>query len=144
MGSVYKDYEIYKKLYYSMQNTYNKLLLEKERLFTKTLPDAIRYDSESVEGGKSENEFDEYMSALEDSKIDQRIQEAKQLLFERERLLLIKEKELRQSKDKYDVVYRMRFIDEIKPASIALALSYSESQIYRILDKIQKELRRGK
>jgi len=144
MGSVYKDYEIYKKLYYSMQNTYNKLLLEKERLFTKTLPDAIRYDSESVAGGKSENEFDEYMSALEDSKIDQRIQEAKQLLFERERLLLIKEKELRQSKDKYDVVYRMRFIDEIKPASIALALSYSESQIYRILDKIQKELRRGK
>lgn len=144
MGSVYKDYEIYKKLYYSMQSTYNKLLLEKERLFTKTLPDAIRYDSESVAGGKSENEFDEYLSALEDSKIDQRIQEAKQLLFERERLLLIKEKELRQSKDKYDVVYRMKYLDEIKPASIALALSYSESQIYRILDKIQKELRRGK
>jgi hypothetical protein len=144
MGSVYKDYEIYKKLYYSMQNTYNKLLLEKERLFTKTLPDAIRYDFESVAGGKSENEFDEYMSALEDSKIDQRIQEAKQLLFERERLLLIKEKELRQSKDKYDVVYRMKYLDEIKPASIALALSYSESQIYRILDKIQKELRREK
>jgi hypothetical protein len=38
----------------------------------------------------------------------------------------------------------MKYLDEIKPASIALALSYSESQIYRILDKIQKELRRGK
>lgn len=138
MGGVYIDYELYKSRYYETQKALNDILTEKEKIFTRTLPNAIRYDNQVVGGGLPHNNFDEYMSELEDNKVNERLAEAKQLLFERQKLLYLKEQELRASKDKVDVVYRMRFLDDIKPSTIAKALAYSESQIYRILEQIKK------
>ena len=145
MGGVYIDYEIYKCKYLEIQAKYNEILTEKENLFTKTQPNAIRYDKLQIEGGKLVgNGFDEYLIAKEEDKIDERLTEARQLLEDRERLLKLKEKELRASKDKLDQIYCMRFVDNKRPYAIARALNYSESQIYRILDKIQKDIRRDK
>ena len=141
MGGVFIDYETYKCKYLEIQVTYNRILTEKENLFTKTQPNAIRYDKVQVQGGKYGNGFDEYLIAKEKKKIDERLAEARQLLEDRERLLKLKEKELRASKDKLDLIYCMRFVDNKRPYAIARALNYSESQIYRILDKIQKEIR---
>lgn len=145
MGGVYIDYEIYKCKYLEIQSKYNEILTEKENLFAKTQPNAIRYDKLQIEGGKLVgNGFDEYLIAKEEDKIDERLTEARQLLEDRERLLKLKEKELRASKDKLDQIYLMRFVDNKRPYAIARSLNYSESQIYRILDKIQKDLRSGK
>lgn len=141
MGGVYIDYETYKRKYLEIQSKYNEILSEKESLFTRTQPNAIRYDKVQVQGGTYDNGFDEYMIAKEHDKIDERLMEAKQLLEDRERLLLLKEKELRASKDKLDQIYLMRYVDNKRPYAIARALNYSESQIYRILDKIQKDIR---
>lgn len=142
MGGVYIDYELYKIKYLEIQAKYNDILTEKENLFTKTQPNAIRYDKLQIEGGKLRgNGFDEYMIAKENAKIDERLIEARQLLGDRERLLKLKEKELRASKDKLDRIYCMRYVDNKRPYAIARALNYSESQIYRILDKIQKDLK---
>lgn len=138
MGGVYIDYEIYKSRYYETQRALNDILTEKEKIFTRTLPNAIRYDKQAVGGGLPHNNFDEYMAELEENKVNERLAEAKQLLFERQKLLYLKEQELRASKNKIDVVYRMRFLDDIKPSTIATALAYSESQIYRILEQIKK------
>ena len=138
MGGVYIDYEIYKARYYETQKALNDILTEKEKIFTRTLPNAIRYDNQVVGGGLPHNNFDEYMAELEENKVNERLAEAKQLLFERQKLLYLKEQELRASKNKIDVVYRMRFLDDIKPSTIAKALAYSESQIYRILEQIKK------
>lgn len=138
MGGVYIDYELYKSRYYETQRALNDILTEKEKIFTRTLPNAIRYDKQVVGGGLPKNNFDEYMSELEENKVNERLAEAKQLLFERQKLLYLKEQELRASKDKVDVVYRMRFLDDIKPSTIAKALAYSESQIYRIIDQIRR------
>ena len=144
MGGVFIDYETYKCKYLEIQVKYNEILTEKENLFTKTQPNAIRYDKVQVQGGKYGNGFDEYLIAKEKKKIDERLAEARQLLEDRERLLKLKEKELRASKDKLDLIYCMRFVDNKRPYAIARSLNYSESQIYRILDKIQKEIRSGK
>ncbi len=144
MGGVYIDYETYKCKYLEIQKKYNAILSEKENLFTKTQPNAITYDKVQVKGGKLMNGFDEYLIAKEKEQIDERLAEARQLLEDRERLLKLKEKELRASKDKLDLVYCMRFVDNKRPYAIARCLNYSESQIYRILDKIQKEIRREK
>ena len=144
MGGVFIDYETYKCKYLEIQVKYNEILTEKENLFTKTQPNAIRYDKVQVQGGKYGNGFDEYLIAKEKKKIDERLAEARQLLEDRERLLKLKEKELRASKDKLDLIYLMRFVDNKRPYAIARSLNYSESQIYRILDKIQKEIRSGK
>lgn len=142
MGGVFIDYEIYKCKYIEIQVKYNEILTEKENLFTRTQPNAIRYDKVQVQGGNLGNGFDDYLIAKEKAQIDERLIEARQLLEDRERLLKLKEKELRSSKDKLDLIYCMRFIDNKRPYAIARALNYSESQIYRILDKIQKDLRR--
>lgn len=143
MGGVFIDYELYKRKYLEIQVKYNEILTEKENLFTKTQPNAIRYDKMQVQGGTYGNGFDEYMIAKESAKIDERLIEARQLLEDRERLLKLKEKELRASKDKLDQIYCMRFVDNKRPYAIARSLNYSESQIYRILDKIQKEIERA-
>lgn len=141
MGGVYIDYEIYKCKYLEIQAKYNEILTEKENLFTKTQPNAIRYDKLQIKGGKLRgNGFDEYLIAKEKEHIDERLSEARQLLEDRERLLKLKEKELRASKDKLDLIYVMRFLELKRPYTIARSLNYSESQIYRILDKIQKEI----
>lgn len=144
MGGVYIDYETYRVKYLEIQSQYNEILTEKENLFTKTQPNAIRYDKVSVQGGKLDNGFDEYLIAKEKAHIDARLIEARQLLEDRERLLKLKEKELRASKDKLDLIYCMRFVDCKRPYAIARALNYSESQIYRILDKIQRDIRSKK
>lgn len=141
MGGVFIDYETYKIKYLEIQTKYNEILIEKENLFTKTQPNAIRYDRLQVQGGMSGNGFDEYLIAKEKAHIDERLFEARQLLEDRERLLKLKEKELRSSKDKLDLVYCMRYVDNKRPYAIARSLNYSESQIYRILDKIQKDIR---
>lgn len=140
MGGIFRDYEIYKSKYYQTQRAINDILTEKEKLFTRTQPNAIRYDKNTVAGGKQSNGFDDYLIECEEQELDKRLAEAKRLLFEREKLLLLKERELRASRDKLDVVYRMRFLDDIKPQTIAMALAYSESQVYRIIEKIRKEL----
>jgi DNA-directed RNA polymerase specialized sigma subunit len=144
MGGVYIDYEIYKCKYLEIQIQYNEILTEKENLFTKTQPNAIRYDKVQVQGGTYGNGFDEYLIAKEKEQIDERLAEARQLLEDREKLLELKEKELRASKDKLDLIYCMRYVDNKRPYAIARCLNYSESQIYRILDKIQKEIRSNK
>ena len=144
MGGVFIDYEIYKRKYIEIQVKYNEILTEKENLFTRTQPNAIRYDKLQVQGGNLGNGFDDYLIAKENAQIDERLIEARQLLEDRERLLKLKEKELRSSKDKLDLIYCMRFVDNKRPYTIARALNYSESQIYRILDKIQKGIEEGK
>ena len=142
MGGVFIDYEIYKCKYNEIQIKYNEILTEKENLFTRTQPNAIRYDKLQVQGGTLDNGFDEYLIAKEKAQIDERLTEARQLLEDRERLLKLKEKELRASKDNLDLVYCMKYVDNKRPYAIARAMNYSESQIYRILDKIQKDIRR--
>ena len=107
MGGVFIDYELYKSKYLEIQVKYNEILTEKENLFTKTQPNAIRYDKMQVQGGTYGSGFDEYMIAKEKAKIDERLIEARQLLEDRERLLKLKEKELRASKDNLDQIYCM-------------------------------------
>lgn len=138
---VYLEYEKFKKKYIEIQNKYNDILTEKENLFTRTQPNAIRYDKLQVQGGVYGNGFDEYLIEKEQEKIDERLSEVRQLLEDRERLLKLKENELRASKDRYDIIYCMRYMDNKRPYVIARSLDYSESQIYRILDKIQKNIR---
>ena len=139
---VYLEYERFKVKYLEIQNNYNDILTEKENLFTKTQPNAIRYDKENVQGGTFENGFDEYLIAKESKKIDERLNEARQLLDDREKLLRLKEDELRKSRDRIDVIYVLKYIDGVHPSKIAKNLNYSKSQVYRMLSKIQSTLRK--
>lgn len=136
---VFMEYEQYKIKYQEIQKIYNNILEEQERLFTKTQPNAIRYDKENVMGGMVVNGLDEYLIEKDKKQIDKRLKEARQLSEDRGRLLKLKEKELRESGCKLDIVYVAKYVDGIHPNEIAKSLNYSKSQVYRMLNQIKSE-----
>lgn len=133
---IYKTYEEYKNRYYMTQQNYNDLLTEKERLFVRTQPNAIRYDKLNVKSSPNSNVLEDYVIEKEKKQLDRRIAEMKVLLDDRRNLMLLKEAELRKSKDMYDRIYKMRYLEDMSVERIAKKVNYSVSQVYRILTKI--------
>ena len=133
---IYKTYEEYKNRYYMTQQNYNDLLTEKERLFVRTQPNAIRYDKLNVKSSPNSNVLEDYVIEKEKKQLDRRIAEMKVLLDDRRNPMLLKEAELRKSKDMYDRIYTMRYLEDMSVERIAKKVNYSVSQVYRILTKI--------
>lgn len=138
---LYEEYEEYKSRYYEAQRIYNDILNEKEELFAKTQPKATQITGEKTTGGKHENLFDEYLIQKERKNIDKRLEEAKSILDDRERLLKLKELEVRASNHSYDKIYRCRYIDRLTIEKTARLSNYSRSQVFNILKEIRKHLK---
>ena len=62
------------------------------------------------------------------------------ILEDRERLLKLKEIELRKSKDWHDKVYVYKYIDNLSVNEIKYKMHYCRSNIYEILKKIRKNI----
>lgn len=138
---IYTIYEEYKNKYYDTQREYDIILTEKEKLFMLTQPSAVKFDKEPVSGGITQNVFEKYLMLKEEKRIDQRLEEIKSILDDRERLLKLKEQELKDSTNIQDKIYRYRYIDKLKVYKIAKMVGYSEPQIYRILKTIRNNLK---
>lgn len=138
---IYVIYEEYKNKYYETQKEYDIILNEKEKLFMITQPSSVKFDKEIVSGGTPDNTFDRYLILKEEKKIDQRLEEIKSILDDRERLLKLKEQELRASTSVQDKIYKYRYLDKLKVFKIAKLVGYSEPQIYRILKTIKNNLK---
>lgn len=140
---VYEEYDLYLWQYRATLRQFNDILLRKEELFQITQAKAITYDKDKVSGGVLANTLDIYITKKDELKIDEAIEEVKSILEDREKLLKTKEKELRESTHLYDKVYRMRYLDRLSPYIIGEKIGYSKTQIYRILKKINKNLKDG-
>lgn len=138
---LYEEYEEYKSKYYEAQKKYNQILNEKEELFAKTQPKATQITGEKAAGGKHSNTFDDYLIQKEKKNIDRRLEEVKSILNDRERLLKLKEQELRISKHSYDKIYRCRYIDRLTIAQTVRMSNYSRAQVFNILKKIKKKIK---
>lgn len=138
---LYLEYERYRRSYYDAQRQYDAILQEKTRLFAQTQPRAARMDAERVMSSTIVNTFDAYLIAKEERRIDERLCEARSLLDGRECLLKQKEQELRQSKDVFDRIYRLRYIEHAKISRITREVCYSRAQVFRILDEMRQMLR---
>lgn len=137
---IYVDYVILKQSFDASEKRLQELLDKKEEAFTRTLPNAIRYDIQKVVHSVSDNSpLDDYVATIE--RIERQIREARVILIERYEMLARKEQELRSSKDLDDKIFVLRFIDHIKIEQIAVKLNYSrrESIDYHIR-KIRHEL----
>lgn len=135
---VYIEYNEFNNKYLAAQKNYDKILSEKEELFIITQPKSIKYDKERIEGGQPSNAFDDYLIQKEKKKIDERLEEAKSILDDRERLLKLKELELRASKDWNDVIYIYYYIDKLSTHKIEKRVPFSQMQIWR---KITHEIK---
>ena len=138
---VYLDYDHCKRLYESAQEAYEAVLMEKEELFAKTLPKSARADKERITGGTKTNAFDAYIIEKERKQIDERIAEARSLMMARHDLLVRKENEIRESRETIDAIYVMRYIDHLKVSKIARKQGYSKSQVYRIIESIDQNIK---
>ena len=58
-----------------------------------------------------------------------------------ERLVKLKEQELRASNNSYDKIYRCRYIDKLTIEKTARLSNYSRSQVFNILKEIRKHLK---
>lgn len=113
---IYLDYELYKRKYLQTQQIYDSILSEKERM--------LRGHSNS----KKLKQIDEKLDGLKAS------------LDGREKLLKMKEKELRESNNPDDIVYRLRYIERMKVKRISYIVHYSDTQVYRMLQNIQNAI----
>ena len=138
---IYLTYEEYKMKYYDTQMQYNEILNEKEELFAITQPKSVDFKKERVIGGNPVNTFDEYLINKEKKNIDQRLKEIKSILDDRQRLLQLKEDELRHSKNMVDRIYTYRYIDRLKIKNIALRVPCGEATVKRVLHTIKNNLK---
>lgn len=140
---LYTEYEEYKAKYYSAQRKYDKILSEKEKLFLRTQPGSIDYSKDKTEGGTHENTFDTFVIKMEKKKIDERLEVARSILEDREKLFKLKEKELRNSKDWSDIIYVYYYIEKLSIRKIERRIPFSKSGIDRILKRIEKNINLG-
>jgi len=137
---IYIEYHKYKNRFNNAQRQYNDIVKEKEELFSKTQPQATKYDKEKVNGGKIGDAFDDYIIIKENKKIDERLAEARSILDDRERLLKVKEDELRKSKDWNDIIYKYYFLDNLSTYKIEKRVPMDQSTIWRHLNEIKNNL----
>lgn len=134
---LYIDYAVYLQRYHDAQERLAKIIAEQEELFGRTQPNATDYSADKVNATPNAAPFDAYLIAKEKSKIDERKLEAQEIVRDREKLLKLKERELRASKDTHDRIYCMRVLDKWAAHRIADRIGYSTVQIYRILRIIE-------
>lgn len=139
---LFLDYERAKIKYYKAQMWFEEALSEQERLLTKTMPSAISYNKPNVKSSPNGNVLDDYVIAKEEKRIDKKISRMRKLMDDREKILTVKEMELRKSHDKMDLVYVKWKIDGQSPEEISEALHYSKSQVYRMIGGIKSVIRK--
>lgn len=138
---LYVEYNDYRDKYYKAQKTVDDILDEKVELFIKTQPKATDYNKETVSGGTVGNPFEAYVIAKDEKNIDNRLEEARTILELREILLKQKEKELRNSKDWFDIIYVYYYIEKLTMRKIAKRVPFGTTEIYRKIEIIRKNIK---
>lgn len=135
------EYALCYKKYKDALDIYKSILEEQEQLFNMTQPKSVRYDKDRVQSTPS-NMYEQYIRKKEEKRIDERLNSAKELVSHREYLLEIKKKELIESKEVNDLIYRYKYIDNIAPSHISEMMGYSMNHIYRILENINSKIKK--
>ena len=75
--------------------------------------------------------------------IKARLAEARALLNNRKILLDLKEEELRKSRDIFNMIYTLKWVDNLKAELIIEETGYSRSQVYNIINQLERQLERS-
>ena len=140
----YLEYECIKAKFVDLQEQFAKVLLEKERLFTRTLPSAIRYDKDKVQTTVDDNPLEDFIISAEEKKLDAKIKRLRHNLNDWGVLLSVKEVALRKSTALIDRIYVMRYLDGCGVNKMCKLLHYEKTRIYELLRVIDRESKSGK
>lgn len=147
-------YLIHRKYYLAFlkaQRNLESILDEQEVLIQRVLPKSSLAEHEReflpnspTTGGKAlTRKAEEYAIEVERRKIKERLAEAREILSDRKLLLQIKEEELRKSRDIYNMIYTCKWVDGMKAEAIIDTTGYSRSQVYNIINRLEKQLERS-
>ena len=143
-GERYTDYESYLVRYEHIQMQFVRVLLEKEKLLTRTLPSAIRYDKDKVQNTIDDNPLEDYIISVEEKELDVKIARLRRHLDDWRVLMDVKEGELRKSQVLIDRVYVMKYLDGLSVNKICRILHYEKTRIYELLTEIAKNGKKRK
>lgn len=143
-GERYTDYESYLVRYEHIQMQFVRVLLEKEKLLTRTLPSAIRYDKDKVQNTIDDNPLEDYIISVEEKELDIKIARLRRHLDDWRVLMDVKEGELRKSQVLIDRVYVMKYLDGLSVNKICRILHYEKTRIYELLTEIAKNGKKRK
>ena len=145
-----KYYKEHRKAYIDFlnaQNVVNDVVEEYLLAFQKTQPHSPSYSDTGTPIGNRVNKTEEYIIEVEHKDLKRRAEDATILLNLKQKLLDIKEVELRKSCNVYDAVYVAKWVDHKKTKDIVRdldfkGLGYSTSQVYEIIKRIGNEIER--
>ena len=125
--------------YKQAQDDLNEILNEWIVAFQRTMP-KISY-GDKVQGNPS-NKTEEYVIEIENKRLRERSKVAEEIMHQKGILLDIAEKDLRKSKNIYDLIYTMKYVDELRPKDLyrkldLMGMNYSRSHIYEIIKRIR-------
>lgn len=125
--------------YQQAQQDLKEVLDEYEVVFQRTQP-KVKYGEHT--SGSSVNKTEEYVIEVERRNLKRRIEDAKAIAETKKYLLDLAERDLRKSKDLYDLVYTMRWVDGQKVRYIQRKLDFigigcSRGHIYEVIKRIK-------
>lgn len=137
-------------LFVDAQNRLEQIINEYDIISQKVQPKSAlaeherEFSKETIlpPSGAKVNKVEEYTIAMQQRHIRERLNDAKLILQERMTLLDIKEQEIRKSRDIYNMIYTLKWIDGLKADAIVEETGYSRSQVYSILKHLKKQLER--
>lgn len=136
----YLEYHHLLKKYKQAENNYYNALDKQNKLLYNVLPHAV--ENKEVINHLNQISYDtsliDYADKIKD--VDNLVNETRNtkdmLAYE----LKDKEKKLRQSKDIYDKVYVLKWMEHKKPKYFCRSIGYSRRQVYRFIDEIKKNM----
>lgn len=143
MAELFVEYERLKTRYAAVQDSFAQALMEKERLFTQTLPSAIRYDKDKVQSTVDGSPLEDFVISVDTKELDVKIARYRILLDDWRVLMDVKERELRQSKEICNTIYVMRYLDGYSVSRIAKLLHYNRQYIYKKMRLMWKKATKG-
>lgn len=141
---LYLEYEKCKRKKQRLLDEYKKLLREKEAVFTKTQPKAIRYDADRVQESHDGNKLENYILEMEQKRIDERLKEVQSYIEGLDKIAQTLIVDMQNSDVKDERFYVLRCVFGKKMSEISKATNYSEQHIYRCLAIIKKNIEKNK
>ena len=132
---IYEEYEqIWSKIRKIEKELFD-LINKRDDLFSMTQPKSSQFDKEMVDGKNPINTMEQYV--IQKEYLNEKICQLNQTLDDRYQILNRKREELKRSKNLYDKIYYLRFIERLGVYKISVLIGYSKEQTYRYLKKMK-------
>ena len=135
---IYAEYEKMWAMIRKQEKELFELINERDELFTITQPKATTLDKEIVDGSHTGNILESYV--IKQENYTKRIDQLQLSLDDRYQALNRKKKELRLSKNVYDRIYYLKYVEKLSTFKIGKMAGYDRTSVWRYLKKIEKNI----